>query len=42
MTLGLCIYSFYAINVKALSFFADSFYLSLTNLYCIDVFYQFK
>ena len=39
-----CVYTlpFYAINMNAVSLFADSNFLFLTNLQCIDKLYQFE
>jgi len=39
---GFCILPFYAINIDVVSLFADSSFLFLANLYCIDVLYQFE
>jgi len=34
--------SFYAIIMDVVSLFADSFFLFLANLYCIDILYRFE
>ena len=39
---GFCTLSFNAINKDNVSMFADSSFLFLTNLHCIDVLYQFE
>jgi Na+/H+ antiporter NhaD/arsenite permease-like protein len=39
---GFCTLPFYAINIDVVSLFADSSFLFLANLHCIDVLYQFE
>ena len=39
---GICTLLFYAVNMDVVSLFADSSFLFLANLHCIDVLYQFE
>jgi len=39
---GICTFSFYAINMDVVSLFTDSSFLFLTNLHYIDVLFQFE
>ena len=40
--IAFCTLMFYAINMDDLSLFADSSFLFLENLHCIDALYQFE
>jgi len=42
ISVGFCTLPFYAINLNVVSLFADSSFLFLANLHCIDLLYQFE